>query len=172
MRSKKLAVFVPDDNTGPPPVPAAASAIPPRPQNPHRSPLSQPRASSSPRFPPYETFGRRPRAQLQRACKGPASETLQYSIADLADHGLGRPIGSGSGPRGRREVRPWPYLPTALNPLRAVLIGPGAGEKTGEAGFRTGRCPLRNKKRPPKGGFSVRFDNERLRDRDCSATRV
>src|SRR5208282_5526546 len=51
-------------------------------------------------------------------------------IADLADHGLGRPIGSGGGPRGRREVRPWPYLPTALNPLRAVLIGPGAGEKT------------------------------------------
>src|SRR5271169_5035635 len=74
--------------------------------------------------------------------------------------------------RGRREVRPWPHLPTALDPLRAVLIAPGAGEKTGEAGFRTGRCPLRNKKRPPKGGFSVRSDNERLRDRDCSATRV
>ena len=71
--------------------------------------------------------------------------------------------------RGRREVRPWPDLQTALNPLRAVLIGPGAGEKTGEAGFRTGRCPLRNKKRPPKGGFYVRSDNERLRGRDCSA---
>jgi hypothetical protein len=50
--------------------------------------------------------------------------------------------------RGRREVRPWPYLPTGLNPLRAVLIG------------------------PPKGGFYVRSDNERLRGRDCSATRV
>jgi hypothetical protein len=32
--------------------------------------------------------------------------------------------------------------------------------------------PLRNKKRPPKGGFSARSDNERLRDRDCSATPV
>jgi hypothetical protein len=63
-------------------------------------------------------------------------------IADLADHGLGRPIGSGSGPRGRREVRPWPYLPTALNPLRAVLIGPGAGEKTGEAGFPNRSMPV------------------------------
>jgi hypothetical protein len=37
------------------------------------------RASSSPRFPPYEAFGPRPRAQSRRACKGPASETLQLS---------------------------------------------------------------------------------------------
>jgi hypothetical protein len=35
------------------------------------------RASSSPRFPPYEAFGRGPRAQPRRACKGPACETLQ-----------------------------------------------------------------------------------------------
>jgi hypothetical protein len=34
------------------------------------------------------------------------------------------------------------YLPTALNPLRAVLIGPGAGEKTGEAGFPNRSMPV------------------------------
>jgi len=39
-------------------------------------PAQQNRASSFPRFPPYEAFGRRPRAQSQRACKGPPSETL------------------------------------------------------------------------------------------------
>jgi hypothetical protein len=33
------------------------------------------RASSFPWFPPYEAFGRRPRPQSQRACKGPPSET-------------------------------------------------------------------------------------------------
>ena len=43
------------------------------------APAQPNRASSFPRFPPYEAFGRRPRAQSQRACKGPASETLQLS---------------------------------------------------------------------------------------------
>jgi hypothetical protein len=72
---KKRVVFAPDDNTGrlPPPPPHGRSVrdpkIPIAPAQPNR-------ASSSPRFPPYEAFGRRPRAQSQRACKGPASETL------------------------------------------------------------------------------------------------
>jgi hypothetical protein len=75
---KKRVVFAPDDNTGCPPPPP-----------PHRRPVRDPkipigpaqpnRASSFPRFPPYEAFGRRPRAQSQRACKGPPSETLQSS---------------------------------------------------------------------------------------------
>lgn len=75
---KKRVVFAPDDNTGCPPPPP-----------PHRRPVRDPkipigpaqpnRASSFPRFPPYEAFGRRPRAQSQRACKGPPSETLQLT---------------------------------------------------------------------------------------------
>jgi hypothetical protein len=75
--------------------------------------------------------------------------------------------------RGRREVRPWPYLPTALNPLRAVLIVPGAGEKTGGAKDSEqvdARCTIGRGRQ--KAGFSVRSDSERPRDRDCSATRV
>ena len=72
---KKRVVFAPDDNTGrpPPPPPHGRSVrdpkIPIGPAQPNR-------ASSFPRFPPYEAFGRRPRAQSQRACKGPPSETL------------------------------------------------------------------------------------------------
>src|SRR4029077_13246881 len=67
---KKRIVFAPDDNTGcpPPPPPHGRSVrdpkIPIAPAQPNR-------ASSFPRFPPYEAFGRRPRAQSQRACKGP-----------------------------------------------------------------------------------------------------
>ena len=73
--SKKRVVFIPADNT---------SRLPPPP--PHRRSIrdlqipigcTQPsRAPSSPRFPPYEAFGRRPR-RAPRACKGPASKTLQ-----------------------------------------------------------------------------------------------
>jgi hypothetical protein len=83
---KKRIVFAPDDNTGcpPPPPPHGRSVrdpkIPIAPAQPNR-------ASSFPRFPPYEAFGRRPRAQSQRTCKGPASETLQFS--------------------GHRRPRPW-----------------------------------------------------------------
>ena len=73
---KKRVVFAPDDDTGcpPPPPPHGRSVrdpkIPIGPAQPNR-------VSSFPRFPPYEAFGRRPRAQSQRACKGPPSETLQ-----------------------------------------------------------------------------------------------
>ena len=72
---KKRIVFAPDDNTGcpPPPPPHGRSVrdpkIPIAPAQPNRAP-------SFPLFPPYEAFGRRPRAQSQRACKGPPSETL------------------------------------------------------------------------------------------------
>ena len=53
----------------PPPAPAATWAIRPRPPNPHRSRPAKQRPSS-PRFPPYEAFGRRPRAQPHRPAKG------------------------------------------------------------------------------------------------------
>ena len=62
---KKRVVFAPHDNIGrlPPPSPHGRSLrdpkIPIAPAQPNR-------ASSSPRFPPYEAFGRRPRAQSQR----------------------------------------------------------------------------------------------------------
>jgi hypothetical protein len=75
---KKRVVFAPDDNTGCPPPPPPHG----RPVRDPKIPIgpAQPnRAPSFPRFPPYEAFGRRPRAQSQRACKGPASETLQLS---------------------------------------------------------------------------------------------
>ena len=75
---KKRVVFAPDDNTGCPPPPPPHG----RPVRDPKIPIgpAQPnRASSFPRFPPYEAFGRRPRAQSQRACKGPPSETLQLT---------------------------------------------------------------------------------------------
>ncbi len=67
---KKRVVFAPDDNAGrPPPPPPHGRSI----RNPKIpvGPAQPNRASSSRRFPPYEAFGRRPRAQSQRACKGP-----------------------------------------------------------------------------------------------------
>ena len=79
---KKRVVFVPDDNTGcpPPPPPLGRSGrdpkIPIGPAQPNR-------ASSFPRFPPYEAFGRRPRAQSQRPCKG--RRPKPFSEADVAD---------------------------------------------------------------------------------------
>ena len=66
---KKPVVFAPDDNTGRLPAPAATSAIRPRPSNPHRLRPAKPRLSF-PRFPPYEAFGRRPRAQPRAPAKG------------------------------------------------------------------------------------------------------
>jgi hypothetical protein len=84
---KKRVVFAPDDNTGCPPPPPPHG----RPVRDPKIPIApaQPnRASSFPRFPPYEAFGRRPRAQSQRTCKGPASET--FSQAVVANRGRGR----------------------------------------------------------------------------------
>ena len=75
---KKRVVFAPDDNTGcpPPPPPHGRSVRDPKIPI---GPAQPKRASSFPRFPPYEAFGRRPRAQSQRACKAPPSETLQLT---------------------------------------------------------------------------------------------
>src|SRR5580704_12255816 len=85
---KKRIVFAPDDNTGcpPPPPPHGRSVrdpkIPIGPAQPNR-------ASSFQRFPPYEAFGRRPRAKiparLQRAAvRNPSVKPV------TADRGGGR----------------------------------------------------------------------------------
>ena len=75
---KKRVVFAPDDNTGCPPPPPPHGRSVREPKMPI-GPAKPSRASSFPRFPPYEAFGRRPRAQSQCACKGLPSETLQSS---------------------------------------------------------------------------------------------
>src|SRR5271166_2827495 len=67
-----------------PPAPEAPPALRPRTQNPHRSRRAQPNSALSyPRFPPYEAFGRRPRAQ-PRACKGPFGAVREtFTVKDF-----------------------------------------------------------------------------------------
>ena len=73
-----LVAFAPTDNTGTarPPPPRVRSVrdlqIPIGPAQANRAP-------SSPRFPPYEAFERRPLVDTRAPAMGPASETLQQS---------------------------------------------------------------------------------------------
>ena len=78
---KKRVVFAPDDNTGcPPPLPPHGRSV--RDPKIPIGPAQPNRASSFPRFPPYEAFGRRPRARPSAPAKGRRPKS--FSKADIA----------------------------------------------------------------------------------------
>ena len=101
-RPKKLVVSAPDKNTGRPFAPAATSAIRPRSSNPHRARPTKQRPSS-PRFPPYEAFKRRPRAKPRAPAKG--RRPKPFSKAAVRDDGPANNCGQGRVPDGKGRRR-------------------------------------------------------------------
>jgi hypothetical protein len=156
---KKRVVFAPHDNTGcPPPLPPHRRSV--RDPKIPIGPAQPNRASSFPRFPPYEAFGRRPRAQSQRACKGPPSETLQYCRRSRPRPRTGQLGGKRefSRRRGRAGIRTKPAPDGAALPARPYGDGDAVQERNPRLGPSSQRRPQAARQKAPRA--SGRWANQ------------
>ena len=109
---KKRVVFAPDENTGPPPPPPPHGRSVRDPKIPI-GPAKPNRATSFPRFPPYQAFGRRPAPSPSAPAKGRPPKP--FSQADIADCSPSVAIG-------RKARLPVPHRAIAVPAKASTLL--------------------------------------------------